>query len=113
MRVLKGKGFSFAFKMITETFEPLRGILAKVLFNALPRAFTFNSTYALFPFFTNKSIKKILKDLHKIKDYDVERKPSLPTIQGVNSYEAVKAIFSDPATYTNGETIFSSAFLMK
>ncbi|KAH8917077.1 heme peroxidase [Atractiella rhizophila] len=71
------------------------GLLSKVIFNALPRSFTFNSTYVLFPFFTPKAIEDILRNLGKLEQYDTLRPKGMPTLHGLNSYDCVKEAFAD------------------
>ncbi|KAH8919482.1 cytochrome P450 CYP6004A2 [Atractiella rhizophila] len=71
------------------------GLLSKVIFNALPRSFTFNSTYVLFPFFTPKAIEDVLRNLGKLEQYDTLRPKGMPTLHGLNSYDCVKEAFAD------------------
>lgn len=71
------------------------GMLPKLLFNALPGAFTGTSTYALLPFYTPEAVKGILKGNKVIEKYDLARPPSDRNIVSVQTQEGCKAVFED------------------
>lgn len=75
------------------------GILAKVLFTVLPWTFRYNSTYAMFPFYTPKTIKEILTTNKKIKDYDTTPPGPPVVIHSINSYAKCREIFDDRDTF--------------
>ncbi|KAE8227785.1 hypothetical protein CF326_g7306 [Tilletia indica] len=71
------------------------GMLSTLLFRALPGAWSFNSTYCLFPFYTPPAIRQILRD-NKVEElYDTDRPASDMAVHGIYSFEACKNIFLD------------------
>ncbi|KAK0567458.1 hypothetical protein OC844_000256, partial [Tilletia horrida] len=75
------------------------GILSTLLFRALPSAFTFDSIYALLPFYTPPVAAQILKDNGKLDQYSTERPSSDMAVRGISSFEACKRIFLDRDTF--------------
>lgn len=70
-----------------------------VIFNALPFQFPYNSPYCLIPFYTPQTIKSILKDIGKAKDYDLQRPTAQPRLLTIKSFEACKQAFLDRDTF--------------
>ncbi|KAG9083295.1 hypothetical protein FRC07_013955, partial [Ceratobasidium sp. 392] len=66
----------------------------------LPEHYTFNSVYALFPFLVPDQAKKHLTELEVADHYDFKRPQEAREVVGVNTYEAVREVLSDPTTYS-------------
>ncbi|KAI8589889.1 linoleate diol synthase [Geranomyces variabilis] len=84
---------------ITPTPGAFGGLLGSLFFTNFPEGFTGTSTYAMFPFYTNQAIKKILEENKVLKDYDTVRSSSNIRIVGIHSYEGCKRAFDDRATF--------------
>ncbi|KAI5476094.1 linoleate diol synthase [Pseudohyphozyma bogoriensis] len=76
------------------------GLLASLLFTNLPFEYNFNSTYAMFPFYTPAATSKILQDLKVRDQYDFSKdRAKGGTLKSLKSFEACKAAFLDKETY--------------
>jgi cytochrome P450 len=75
------------------------GVLPTLLFNALPGAFTGNSSYALLPFYTPEAVKGILKDNKVLEKYDTTRPASDLDMVSVQTQEGCKHVFEDRETF--------------
>jgi len=75
--------------------------LPRLLLRHLPRHYTFNSVYALFPFFTKEQSEKNLKKLKCYDQYDFKRPDANPTPipLPINSLTAIQHVFSDCNQY--------------
>ncbi|KAI1879029.1 hypothetical protein JX265_003206 [Neoarthrinium moseri] len=71
------------------------GMLPKLLFRALPGAFTGTSSYALLPFYTPEAAKGILKGNDALQKYDLQRPKSGMDIISVQTFEGCKKVFED------------------
>ena len=71
------------------------GMLPKLIFNALPGAFTGTSPYVLLPFYTPEAAKGILKGNQALDKYDVVRPPNDRSIISVQTSEGCKKVFED------------------
>ena len=72
------------------------GMLAKLIFNALPGQYTGTSTYALLPFYTPEAIKGILEGNKVLAKYDTKRpEPNVLKLVGIHTQEGVKKVFED------------------
>ncbi|KAF2440209.1 cytochrome P450 [Karstenula rhodostoma CBS 690.94] len=65
-----------------------RGVLSKLIFNALPGAFSGTSSYALLPFYRPDAAREILKGNNVLHLYELSRPPSDPVrnITGGNEF---------------------------
>ncbi|GAA5971191.1 hypothetical protein JCM11641_004179 [Rhodosporidiobolus odoratus] len=63
--------------------------------------YTFNSTYALFPFTTPHITGEILKNLQIAERYNASRPVAVPDWAILTSHKAAKEVFNDQKTYKN------------
>lgn len=73
--------------------------LPKLLFRHLPRHYSYNSVYALFPFFTPQITKQNLTKLGIVDQYNFERPQAKPIPKVVDTLAGIKHIFNDPTRY--------------
>lgn len=71
------------------------GVLPKMIFGALPHAFTGTSPYALLPFYTPEAARDILKTNKVLNMYDLNRPPSDREVISIQTNEGVKKAFED------------------
>jgi hypothetical protein len=71
------------------------GVFPKLLFQALPGAWTGTSPYVLLPFYTPEAAKGILKGNKAIDKYDLARPPSDRDIVSIQTNAGCKAAFED------------------
>ncbi|KAJ3150057.1 hypothetical protein HDU86_006781 [Geranomyces michiganensis] len=84
---------------IVPTPGGMGGLLGTLLFTAFPEGFTGTSTYAMFPFYTPKTIKTILADQKVLDQYDTTRTSSNIRIVGIHSYDGCKRAFDNRALF--------------
>ncbi|KAK0526667.1 hypothetical protein OC842_005123 [Tilletia horrida] len=85
-----------------QTSQPgaYNGIIGKLFFNTLPNIFTYNSSYALFPFVTPKKIRGILRDKGVLEQYNLdEPRGQLQNWHGLDSYAAVSGALRNSAEF--------------
>ena len=81
------------------------GVLPKLLFKALPGAWTGTSSYALLPFYTPEAAKGILKGNKALEKYETKKPASTLDVVSIKTVAGCKKIFDDPVTFrvlTNG-----------
>lgn len=71
-----------------------------MLQRALPREYSYNSIYGLFPFSTPTHATELLKGLGDLSKYDTQR-PRLRKIQHLTTKEAISKVFNAPESYPN------------
>ncbi|GAA5921037.1 hypothetical protein JCM1841_005069 [Sporobolomyces salmonicolor] len=71
------------------------GVIGKLLMRNLPTIYTPNSAYALFPFSTPETMRKILQKNGVIDKYDISRPTRVPPIRGVFTYKACMDVLAD------------------
>ncbi|GAA5952514.1 hypothetical protein JCM21900_003401 [Sporobolomyces salmonicolor] len=71
------------------------GVIGKLLMRNLPTIYTPNSAYALFPFSTPETMRKILQKNGVIDKYDISRPTRVPPIHGVFTYKACMDVLAD------------------
>ncbi|KAM0748536.1 linoleate diol synthase [Meredithblackwellia eburnea MCA 4105] len=71
------------------------GIIGKLLMRTMPTCYTFNSIYALFPFSTPGTTKKILTELNLIDQYDFTKPTVAPAWHPAFTYKGCIDILSD------------------
>lgn len=77
------------------------GQLGKLLLRHFPRAYSYNSIYALFPFTTPETTKAILTDLGIAHKYDFSRPVSSAAWASIKNYKDAEAVFSDTTAFAN------------
>ncbi|GAA5987467.1 hypothetical protein JCM11641_003838 [Rhodosporidiobolus odoratus] len=77
------------------------GSISKLLLRHFPQFYTFNSTYALFPFTTPHITGEILKNLQIAERYNASRPVAVPDWAILRSHKAAKEVFNDQKTYKN------------
>ncbi|CCO35794.1 hypothetical protein BN14_09914 [Rhizoctonia solani AG-1 IB] len=70
-----------------------------VLLRTLPRHYTYNSTYGLFPFFTPETTKQNLTKLKIADQYDFKRPSEAPIPKPLNNFTAIKHVSNDVTKY--------------
>ncbi|KAF2430024.1 heme peroxidase [Tothia fuscella] len=75
------------------------GVFPKLLFKALPGAFTGTSPYALLPFYTPDAARGILKANGALDKYVLERPPSGMDIISIQTHDGCKAAFEDRTNF--------------
>jgi hypothetical protein len=81
------------------------GVLSKLIFSALPHAFSGTSSYALLPFYTPDAAREILKGNDALHLYELSRPPSDREIFSIQTNEGCKKAFEDRSTFrTNYQT---------
>ncbi|GAA5864064.1 hypothetical protein JCM1840_000691 [Sporobolomyces johnsonii] len=75
------------------------GVLGKLLMRHFPNLYTYNSTYALFPFSTPSTTTKILADLGVSDQYDARRPTAAPEWVIVRTRQAAETVLKDKQTY--------------
>ncbi|BGP18046.1 hypothetical protein JCM10213_008418 [Rhodosporidiobolus nylandii] len=76
------------------------GCIGKLLMRNLPRSYSYNSIYALFPFSTPTTTKEILTNLHLVDQYDFSTPKPAPAVHGVFSYKGVTDVLADSRRFT-------------
>ncbi|BGP16827.1 hypothetical protein JCM10213_004674 [Rhodosporidiobolus nylandii] len=77
------------------------GYISKLLLRHFPQFYTFNSTYALFPFTTPHTTGGILKNLKIAERYDARRPTESPDWAVVRSRKAAEAILGNEDRFKN------------
>lgn len=67
----------------------------QLLMRAFPTSYTFNSTYALFPFSTPETTRATLTRFGKLDKYDLSTPAQSPEIKSVQTYAAVQSVMLD------------------
>ncbi|BGP26129.1 fatty acid oxygenase PpoA [Rhodotorula toruloides] len=75
------------------------GVIGKLLMRNLPRSYTYNSTYALFPFSTPTTMDAILKKNGVFDDYDKRRPQPPPPVHGTTTYAGAMHVLLKPDTF--------------
>ncbi|KAK0557201.1 hypothetical protein OC846_000651 [Tilletia horrida] len=76
------------------------GIIGKLFFNTLPNYFTYNSTWALFPFVTRHKIEGILRKKDVLDKYNLsEPRGPIQNWYGVDSHAAVSEVAKDSQNF--------------
>ncbi|GAA5940886.1 hypothetical protein JCM1841_000416 [Sporobolomyces salmonicolor] len=75
------------------------GVVGKLLMRHFPNFYTYNSTYALFPFATPSTTTKILADLGVSDQYDARRPTAAPEWVVVRTRQAAETVLQDKQTY--------------
>ncbi|KAG8877662.1 hypothetical protein FRB98_006589 [Tulasnella sp. 332] len=75
------------------------GGIGKLLLRNLPSNYSYNSTYALFPFYTPKTISSALQALGLDSQYALDRPIKTPRVISVNSWAGVTAVLKDYRTF--------------
>ncbi|KAI5479247.1 hypothetical protein MNV49_003941 [Pseudohyphozyma bogoriensis] len=76
------------------------GLLGGLLLTNLPFEFEYNSTYALFPFYTQEAITNILTDLKVFDQYSVSREQARGGhVKSIKTFQACRNIFNDPSKF--------------
>ncbi|EPQ26740.1 uncharacterized protein PFL1_05719 [Pseudozyma flocculosa PF-1] len=70
------------------------GSLATVLFATLPGAWPGTSSFAMLPFHTNRSVRKVLADNKALHQYDVER-PTTLAVRGIYTFAGCSKAMED------------------
>ncbi|KAF8666942.1 heme peroxidase [Rhizoctonia solani] len=73
--------------------------LPKLLLRTLPRHYTYNSAYGLFPFFTPETTKQNLTKLKVADQYDFKRPSEAPIPKPLNNFTAIKHVSNDIVKY--------------
>ncbi|BGP48804.1 hypothetical protein JCM10450v2_004680 [Rhodotorula kratochvilovae] len=77
------------------------GCLGKLILRHFPDFYTYNSTYALFPFSTPHTTKDNLKRIGIEDQYDLRRPSNPPNWRTVNRYDQAKTILNDETRFSN------------
>ncbi|GAA5956098.1 hypothetical protein JCM21900_002592 [Sporobolomyces salmonicolor] len=75
------------------------GVVGKLLMRHFPNFYTYNSTYALFPFATPSTTTKILADLGVNDQYDARRPTAAPEWVLIRTRQAAETVLEDKQTY--------------
>ncbi|GAA5897777.1 hypothetical protein JCM6882_000094 [Rhodosporidiobolus microsporus] len=75
------------------------GYISKLLLRLFPSHYTFNSTYALFPFTTPNTTNEILRTLRIQERYDASRPTAPKKWTTVHSYRAAESVLRDEGAY--------------
>lgn len=75
------------------------GVIGKLLMRNLPRSYTYNSTYALFPFTTPATMEAILTKNGVSENYDMRRPQPAPPVHGTSTYAGAMYVLSKPDTF--------------
>ncbi|GAA6004081.1 hypothetical protein JCM10207_002416 [Rhodosporidiobolus poonsookiae] len=75
------------------------GCIGKLLMRTLPHSYAHNSTYALFPFSTPETVRKILTENGNINEYSLERPTRTPPTHGIETYEACMEVLVSPSKF--------------
>lgn len=78
--------------------------LPKLLFRHLPRHYTGNSAWALFPFSTPETTRNNLTRLRLADKYSFERPTAQPIPKVVDTIQGIKAVFGDNMTFRTSYT---------
>ncbi|CAE6433839.1 unnamed protein product [Rhizoctonia solani] len=73
--------------------------LPKLLMRTLPRHYTYNSVYGLFPFFTPETTKQNLIKLRLVDHYDFTRPHETPIPKPLNNFTAIKYVSTEINKY--------------
>ncbi|GAA5977217.1 hypothetical protein JCM5350_003259 [Sporobolomyces pararoseus] len=85
------------------------GVVGKLLMRTFPRHYTYNSTYALFPFSTPSTTNGILQRLKLIDQYDTRRPTPAPEWIVVDKRSIAEAILSpESTTSSNFEPVYGA-----
>ncbi|GAA6030413.1 hypothetical protein JCM8097_009096 [Rhodosporidiobolus ruineniae] len=77
------------------------GCIGRLLMRALPASYTYNSTYALFPFSTPSTTREILTKNGVISKYDLSRPKPAPALHGIFTYKAALDVLADPKRFSS------------
>ncbi|KAG5723914.1 Psi-producing oxygenase C [Termitomyces sp. T112] len=75
------------------------GQIPKLLLRHLPRHFTWNSVYSLYPFFTPQKMKDSLTRRKIDRKYTFDRPKTLPATKILSTFAGIKAVFNDPSRF--------------
>ncbi|KAL8280949.1 hypothetical protein RQP46_006628 [Phenoliferia psychrophenolica] len=75
------------------------GYLGGLLFDAFPASYTFNSPFALLPFYTPQAAREILNLNGVVNDYDFVEKTAETPLKSFKTYDACKTVFSDTGNF--------------
>ncbi|KAF2157104.1 heme peroxidase [Myriangium duriaei CBS 260.36] len=71
------------------------GMLPKLIYNALPWAFSGTSPYALLPFYTPEAARGILQGNKVLQQYDVKQPTAYRELLSIQTQEGCKHVFED------------------
>ncbi|GAA6004088.1 hypothetical protein JCM10207_002420 [Rhodosporidiobolus poonsookiae] len=73
--------------------------IGKLLMRTLPHSYANNSAYALFPFSTPETVRKILTENGNIDEYSLERPTRTPPTHGIETYKACMEVLVLPSKF--------------
>ncbi|GAA5993959.1 hypothetical protein JCM10908_004165, partial [Rhodotorula pacifica] len=98
-----GSVTSFHYRDLQPDYEngAFGGQIGKLLMRHFPKAYTYNSVYALFPFTTPAINKQILTELGIAHKYDFRAPTSSAEWVKIKNYKDAEMVYGDSATFSN------------